>query len=292
MTQLLQSKPLLQKSFSHERYVLCVKYIVALPYYQLGDHYPLDSKPYVYRWLSLWLIDMIERIGFEYEFASLLFIGISGAVFVFAMLYLMHTVLPLARAELVSLLLLVVFTLLFQRYLKPYDLPTAAGFALALALLARWKFIAYLIVFLFLCLNRETAILLLPIYMLHFWKRLEERTYWPLVIVQAVTFVTVQAAIRYALRSAPGSSMWISPAQNILAHIENPVPTLLSLVVIGLVLWLVFRDWRYKPSVLRHAFIVLAPALFVLYVVAGQAFEYRVFAEVYSATALLILAKG
>lgn len=61
----------------------------ALPYYQPNDYYPLDTKPYVYRQLSLWLITIIQRTGLSYETASLLFIGCSGVVFVFVLVHMM-----------------------------------------------------------------------------------------------------------------------------------------------------------------------------------------------------------
>jgi hypothetical protein len=179
--------------------------------------------------------------------------------------------------------------MIFQRYVKPYDLPTAAFFTLAVAFLARRQLGAYLLVFLLSSFNRETTILLLPVFLVYGWSRIDAVRYWMTAIAQVVTFVTVQAAIRYHFRNAPGSSVWISPVENMTAHWNHPAASLIGLAVAILVLWLVFRQWQAKPVVLRTAFVILAPVLFLLYFIAGQAFEYRVFAELYSTAALLAL---
>lgn len=268
---------------------LFVSLVYALPYYHMSDFYPLDTKPYVYRQLSLWSISLLDGIGFEYEFASMLFIAVSGAALVFALMFMLITFDAPTLFELRALGLLALFTIVFQRYLKPYDLPTAFFFTMAITLMARRQVAAYLFVFFLSSINRETTILLLPIFLVTFWRRFNLEFYGLLATLQAVTFVTVQAVIRYIFRDAPGSSVWISPAQNIAAHLQVPLHAGLSLAVAGVILWLVLRNWKVKPIVLRTAFVVLAPALVLLYLVAGQAFEYRVFAEVYSVTALLVL---
>lgn len=56
----------------------------AMPYYQPHDSYPLDSKPYVYRALSAWIISLLQWLGLSYETATLLLIGASGVLFVLA----------------------------------------------------------------------------------------------------------------------------------------------------------------------------------------------------------------
>jgi hypothetical protein len=68
---------------------LFISVAYALPYYQPNGYYSLDSKPYVYRQLSLWIISILQDLGLRYETASLLFIGASGVAFVFALVFLM-----------------------------------------------------------------------------------------------------------------------------------------------------------------------------------------------------------
>lgn len=186
-----------------------------------------------------------------------------------------------------ALILLSVFTMIFQRYLKPYDLPTAIFFTLALVFLAQNKMAVYLLIFLLSTINRETTILLLPVFIIFYWNHMSRSKYAMLIALQLVTFVTVQVAIRYVFRDAPGSVIWVEPFENIRRHIAAPWASLLALVLLGILLWRVRVNWAYKPRVLRVAFVVLAPALFVMYFLFGQAFEYRVFAEVFSVAAIL-----
>lgn len=271
---------------------LAVSVVYMLPYYRHGmlEEYDVHAKPYVFRQLSVQVIDFLESAGLVHQSAVLLFVAVSAIAFLFAMLSLMGIAWHSNHKEVIALLLLAIFVMIFQRYLKPYDLPTAFFFTLCLTLMVSWQPKAYLFAFFLSSINRETTILLLLVWMAYFWKWLKPaRRYWLYVIAQAVTFVTVQAMIRYAFRDAPGSSVWISPAQNFAAHWDEPLRTLIGLAVISALLWLVFRHWQSKPIVLRTAFVVLTPSLALLYIVAGQAFEYRVFAEVYSVTALLAM---
>lgn len=91
--------------------------------------------------------------------------------------------------------------------------------------------------------------------------------------------------IRFAAN--PGMDAWLEPGKNIVRFISDPLRTLLHLAGAGGILYLVTRDWQSKPMLMRVAFLVLAPALTVVYLVAGQSFEVRVLWEMYPIVVVL-----
>lgn len=269
-------------------YAFFVSAAYASPYIRILDYYHMIEKPFVFRQLSIWGVTLLQSMGPDSVTASYLFFGLGGILLFYSLLY-AFTLWQIGHAEIWTVALLAAFVVLFYAYPKPYDMLTAAFFTLAIVTLARNQLSAYLVIFFLSSLNKETTILLLPVFMIHYWRRLHPRQYWLLALIQAVTFVTMQGTIRFIFRDAPGSSFWFSPVKNIADHWIYLSTSLLSLAAIVPLLWLVFRQWRYKPMLLRTAFVVLAPVLAILYFVAGRPFEFRVFAEMYSVTALLAL---
>lgn len=98
-----------------------------------------------------------------------------------------------------------------------------------------------------------------------------------------------QAAIHYAYRATPGLPFYASLSDNIHAHARHPIETGISLLVIGILLYFVFKGWKDKPYLLRLSFVLLFPVFVGMYLVMGQAWEWRVFGEVYPVTAMLAM---
>lgn len=275
-------------------YAWFVSMAYALPYYRnrIGGDFETYMKPFVFRQLSIKLIEFLQSVGLSYETAALILIATSGAFFFFALLFMIRTSWGASSTtmEVLALLLLAGFMMVFQKHTKPYDLATAFFFTLALTFMARWNLIGYLLTFTLSCINKETTILLLPVFMVYYWRRMKPvERYWVYVLAQVLIFVDVQVAIRHVFGDAPGVSVWFSPAENIQAYGIDPLRSLIHVAVIGVVLWLVVGNWQLKPIFLRTAFVIMVPVLGLLYIVAGQAFEYRVFAECFSVTALLAI---
>lgn len=112
-----------------------------------------------------------------------------------------------------------------------------------------------------------------------------------LSLIQLLIYSIIQAGIRYAYRDAPGQAVWIKPLENLQAHFDRPFATFLSVTAAVLVMAFVFHNWDRKPYLLRVSLAVLLPCSIVIYFFFGEAFEYRVFAEVYSTVAILAISR-
>lgn len=259
----------------------------ALPYYQPNNFYSMDYKPFIYRQLSIQGINFLHLFGLRYETSAILFTGVAGVFFSLSLVYLLKATKFTQKPEIVALLSLSVFTFIFQRYMKPYDLATAGFFAWMLALMYERRFGGYLFAFTLSCINRETTIFILPVFVLYFLIY-KVKYFWILCGAQILIFGIVQGIIRYALRDvSDGIDMWIVPMHNIQAYLATPMTIIhASLIIVSL--WIAYLNWKQKPAILILAFSLLFPIFLFLHLLSGQAFEYRTFAEVYPILASLI----
>lgn len=110
-----------------------------------------------------------------------------------------------------------------------------------------------------------------------------------LVLIVTASGVGFYLALRAIFADNPGAPAWVEPGLNLLRFYNHPARTLLHLAGTEVVLWMVAKDWTQKPALLRTAFIVMAPILTAFYLVLGQAFELRVFFEIYPVIVLLVV---
>lgn len=274
-------------------FILSVVY--AVPYYWQQVEFSRimlegqNSKPYIVRVLAPLIARWFVALGARDDIAVILVIALSGIAFVFALRYLIQSLYQPKHLELIVLLGLSIFVILFENYRKIYDLSTAFFFTLGLALMVRHRILAYLIVFALATLNRETTILMTGVFVVYFYNKMERTSFLKTVLAQVLIFVVIQSAIRYLFSGVGGSNVWFAFEQNVIAYLDNPIRLIVDLGILALIGWTTLRQWNIKPVFLRASFLTLAPTLVVLYLVCGQAFEYRVFAEAFSATALMVI---
>lgn len=234
-------------------------------------------RPFVFRVLVplstrgfAWLTEVPVNVAF-----ALVWFGFAVSFYA-ALVYLMGEV-AWAQASLAFM----VFMVLFIRNAKPYDIPTAAFFALGLGLMQHGRLKAFYWMYPLACLNRETTFLLTLVYAIHFWGRLNWRDYvWGLAL-QALTFAAVYGGLTWYFRGMPGSGFMWRPLENLRLFAADPMRTAIHALGFGVAIWLSLRGWDRKPPLLRTAFVTLMPTLMVLYLCLGWSFEIRVFAEVY-----------
>lgn len=164
---------------------------------------------------------------------------------------------------------------------KIYDLATAAFFAWCLGFLARGQLGAYLGTFALANINRETTIFLVIVFLIYSLGRLDWRRYLVLGALQLGLFMATRLSIMSLFADRQGDAFLIRPLENLQLFLQSPMWSLAHWALIALVLWLCLRRWRSSHRLLQVAFLVMAPALLILYLVAGWAFEVRVFAEVF-----------
>lgn len=150
--------------------------LYALPWYW-GDVqasreaiYP-TVKPFVYRALMPF-IGQVFDFGFRLDLLVIGLIAVSGAAFILALYYMASASYTIdGWGELKLIAIFGGYLMAFCKYPKVYDLMSAALFTLCLAFLARGMLGMYLIAFVIAALNRETIILIVPVFIGYLWSR-------------------------------------------------------------------------------------------------------------------------
>jgi hypothetical protein len=175
------------------------------------------------------------------------------------------------------------FLMLFVWGVKVYDVATATWFAMSIGLLARRQMFAYYLLFPIGCLNRETAFLMVILFLVHFGK-----AQWAGVLYQATAFIAIRVLVMIAYADLPGVVMLVRPIENLQLFAEHLVGSIVHWMGFAGLTWLCVRQWHRKPLILRQAFLVFGPLLMLMYLVLGVSFEIRVFAELYPVVFALI----
>jgi len=196
--------------------------------------------------------------------------------------------LPDWLADLGTLLALAVLPV-FWKFGYIYDFTTLFLFTLQLLWMAQGRWRAYLALFPFTCLNKETAVLLPLLFAVYYFPRarMERGRYVRLLAAQAIFFVSIKLALNWVFAANPGAEAEVHWQDHVMVVTLFPaVVAAYTLLVGGLVGALVGVGWRAKPLFLRWGLIILAP-LFASYFVYGFPFEFRAMYEAYPILAAL-----
>ncbi|MFZ1945919.1 MAG: hypothetical protein WAW06_00030 [bacterium] len=161
-----------------------------------------------------------------------------------------------------------------------YDPATLVLFTATALFLARGEMRRFLVSFAFACINKETAIVLIPMAGVLWWKRYPRARYWGMMAALAVIYVTIKSSISYAFRENPGrfvESHFVDSNLQALASGWRFGDLVVWLVLVGLVTY----RWRSKPFFLRVALISTAIPLAGLATFLGGLDEWRGYYEVY-----------
>jgi len=281
------------KLFLNSLFVGLVSFVWSAVYYL--DIYPAElyTKPFVYRVLVPLLASIVDLFGVSFNLSVVLVMTVSGIGFYLALrkLYFYYYA-QSTKGEIYVLVSVVAGLLLFEYYRKPYDLSTAFLMTLGLYYILtvqNWK---YLIVFTLACLNRETAFLLILVYVV-FWLYYRKYTllfksFWWMTACQIYVYGLITYCLRLAFQYNPGSSLWVEPWQNLVRYANHPVQTIIYATIIAIILLRVFRNWNIKPFSLRLAFVVVYPVVFLSFLVCGQSFETRTLWEMFPLVVMLM----
>jgi hypothetical protein len=241
-------------------------------------------KPWVYRQLTPMLARLLSLTGLRIDLALVLIVTISGIGFYLALRELIHLYYGQA-SEIIIVASVFAGLLMFGYDRLPYDLTTAFLFSLALVYIAKGQTENYMMLFPLVCLNRETAFLLILLYAVYKPHNVTEISY------QVGVYALVMIVLRAIFADNGGVGYWIEPMRNIQRFINHPIQTLIHLTVMSAILFMVFKGWKEKPYFLRLAFMIFAPVLTGMYLIFGQAFEVRTLWEVYPVTVALCYPK-
>ena len=183
-------------------------------------------------------------------------------------------------------------SMIFMQFGYIYDLTALCLFSLALLLLFRQQWAAYIVVFVCSTLNKETSIFLYLIFALYYSRKLPRRSFIVLSAAQLVGYGLIQGIIRYVYRNNPGQAVqWhfgdqVSMLKQLAAN--SPLLLLYGSAVLVIMAMLVAYAWRSKPVFLRTAISIL-PFFVVLFILWGYPLEIRAMFEVYPIVAILML---
>jgi len=247
------------------------------------------QKPFVYRALIPFLARLVSSFGIRIDLALTLVITVSGIGFYLALreLY-FYLYRHDAKGEIYLVCAVMVGLILFFYPRMTYDLMTAFLFTLAFLFIIQGKDWQYLVVFILSCFNRETTFLLIIVYVVVNTVQLQMGRKWWMTLCQIYFYALITVSLRIAFQHNPGSSLWIEPLQNLQKYISHPLQTLLWVGIIAVIWWRISVMWKYRNPYPKLLMVVLAPVLVVFYLVCGQAFEMRVFWELYPVLVLFM----
>jgi hypothetical protein len=137
-----------------------------------------------------------------------------------------------------------------------------------------------LVLFTLACINKETAVLLVPIFFFCNRGEISGALFKRLLAAQVGIFVAVKAVLAVGFRDNPGPFMefhLLDHNLNVLAAGYGWAPFLL----LALLVFVCFYRWNQKPAFLRTAFVFTLPALLVISLFVGWIDEWRVYYEAY-----------
>ena len=162
----------------------------------------------------------------------------------------------------------------------PYDPPQLFLFTLALYLLATHQVRPLAVLFVPCCLNKETAILLIPIAAITLRDALSRRQYRALLAWLVLAYVAIKLALVAAFRSNPGSVAELHGLDHNVHWLTRPW-TLPDVVAWSVCAFFFLYLWREKPRFLRVSFVCTLPPLVALALLFGYVDEWRGYYEAY-----------
>lgn len=172
-------------------------------------------------------------------------------------------------------------TFLFRYTSYIYDPPQLFLFTLALYLLSSDRIRLFFIVFVLCCLNKETAILLIPVFAIkHYRSGFDRRQYYSVIGSLIVIYLCVRAGVFLTFYNNPGSFVEFQFVHNVWWFTSGWKFT--DVLFIGFLFFLIFFGWREKSYFLRVSFLSVLLPLVCLAMFLGYIDEWRGYYEAYA----------
>jgi hypothetical protein len=253
--------------------------------------YGVMEKPFVFRQLIPLLTRLIISLtGVRVDIGLVIAIAVSAVAAIGAIRLFLQEF-KIQKMELHTLISGVILFVWLIKDAKIYDFATVATFTLCLMLLHQRKLNQFHFVYILACLNRETAFLLTVFFVVHFFWKLEAKSYLISVLTQLLIFVSIRLTMLVAFRDNPGVVAQFNFIKNFQEFAGSPIGILIVSTVFVVMIWLVARRWRVVPMFLRDVVLTFTPLLFVMWLLFGRAFELRVFFEMFPVLYVMVVAK-
>lgn len=230
--------------------------------------------------------------GFLYEFALtslVMLLCLVGFAWVLKRLTEAVYEFPKAVNNLAPLAALFLLPLFFRYYSYPYDPATLLLYSMAVLFLVERRFFWFVATVALASANKETSILLIPLYAVHEWTH-ERRTPVGKLLAVAVAWGVVRGALMWIYRDNPGAILESHFTEHTVWFFAKfPMAMRYTLVVV-ILFFIPLRDrWRDKPSFLRAGLVVTLVPLVVMGAIFGFVDELRGYYEAFPFLYLLAL---
>jgi hypothetical protein len=187
-----------------------------------------------------------------------------------------------------SVAVMAALPLFFENSNHIYDAPTLLLFTLATIFVTARKHWLFLGVFVLASFNKESAILLILLFVLR------ERTLLPRAQLLAICMLLLaiwaaaKAIVSNAFADNPGSTVEVHLLDHNLVLWQTPMRLLYCLILVFWVWRFMAADWRRKPLFARHGFWVIFIPLSASVLLVGYIDEFRVYYEAFPFIVLLM----
>ncbi len=196
---------------------------------------------------------------------------------------------PRAVNNLAPIVALFFLPLFFRYFSYPYDPATLMLYAMAVLFLVQRRFGWFVVAIVLASANKETSILLIPLFVLFEWLR-ERRIPWGRLAIVAVAWGVVRGALMWLYRDNPGVLVENHFTEHTLWLLTKfPMAMRYTLVVVVLFAIPIRAGWREKPAFLKAGLAVTLIPLVVLGSIFGFADELRGYYEAFPFLYLLAL---
>lgn len=172
-----------------------------------------------------------------------------------------------------------------------YDPPQLFLFALALGFAAARHLRRFIAVFVLCCLNKETALLLIPVAAIAWRSHLPTRACTrALLLALGAIYIAITAALAWHFRDNPGGLVELHLGHTLRALAKGY--TLADLLAaLALAALLAYR-WQEQPAFLRQALLAVLLPLLALGLIFGYIDEWRGYYEAYPLALALVVRSG
>ncbi|MCF8355907.1 MAG: hypothetical protein K9H48_15750 [Melioribacteraceae bacterium] len=171
----------------------------------------------------------------------------------------------------------------FKYYSYIYDFTHLFLFTLSLYLMSKSSWKMYLFIFCLTTLNKETSVLLILIFILHYKEALSKLEFNRLLLTQVSFFLIIKVFLTIYYAGNPGSVIEFHVVHNLKLEAYS-ISQFVTLIIIGIA---VAHDWKAKPLFLKRSFSIIIPLLILTFFL-GFLDEYRDYYELYPIILLLI----
>lgn len=168
-----------------------------------------------------------------------------------------------------------------------YDFPTLLLFTLSLYLLAGQRWSAFYLVFALGCLNKETFILVTPIFAWYYLRQMRGSRMLQHLEAQLAIFAVIQGTLYWVFRHNLGGQLERHLLDHNLYVFRHLPYDIISMLVLFVLLGGLFHDWQHKPRLLKCGLGVLA-AVLPLAMVFAWIDELRAYYEFFPVVTLLL----